>query len=138
MYAATLLGAHRPLGRAARLALVGGALATALVLQVPLCPFALFTRHPCPGCGLTRATLALARGRLHEALQFHPLSPIITPLVVAALAYNALVYVREGRWAAAEGLHNRWIARVGLALFAVMITVWVARFFGAFGGPVAV
>jgi hypothetical protein len=132
------LSPSHPLGRAARLGLIGGALVIALALNAPLCPFAILTHHPCPGCGLTRATLSLARGHLGEALRFHPLSPVLAPLVLGALGFNAVIYVRQGRWSAAEGIQNRWLTRLGLALFAVMIAVWIARFFGAFGGPVAV
>ncbi|WP_437594494.1 DUF2752 domain-containing protein [Sorangium sp. So ce1000] len=104
----------------------------------PLCPFAIVTRHPCPGCGLTRATLALAHGHLADALRFHPLSPLMAPLVIAVLAYNAATYVKDGRIAAAEAAQGAWVTRLGVALAVLMLTVWVARFFGAFGGPVPV
>ena len=106
--------------------------------RVPICPFAIVTRHPCPGCGLTRATLALAHGRVAEALHFHPLSPIMAPLVIAAIAYNAAIYVKDGRVAATESVQGAWVTRLGVALAVLMVTVWVARFFGAFGGPVPV
>lgn len=105
---------------------------------IPLCPFALVTRHPCPGCGLTRATLALAQGDVQEALRLHPLSPVVAPLVIAALAYNAVTYVKDGRVAAAESAQGPWVTRIGVALAAAMLSVWIARFFGAFGGPVPV
>ncbi|AUX43765.1 hypothetical protein SOCE26_052200 [Sorangium cellulosum] len=105
---------------------------------LPLCPFAIVTRHPCPGCGLTRATFALAQGHVAEALRLHPLSPVVAPLVIAALVYNAATYVKDGRVAAAESLRGAWVTGLGLALAAAMLGVWVARFFGAFGGPVPV
>lgn len=127
-----------PRGRALRLGLVAAALGAALLFEVPLCPFAIITRHPCPGCGLTRATLALARGELHSALHFHPLSVIVSPIVIGAFLYNAIAYVRRGRWAAAEAAQGRWITGLGIALGFAMIFVWIARFFGAFGGPVPV
>ncbi|WP_437642062.1 DUF2752 domain-containing protein [Sorangium sp. So ce854] len=131
-------GAATPRGRAARVGAIA-ALAGALVAcGVPLCPFAIVTRHPCPGCGLTRATLALAQGRVAEALHFHPLAPIMAPLVIAAIAYNAAVYVKDGRIAATESAQGAWVTRLGVALAVLMVTVWVARFFGAFGGPVPV
>jgi hypothetical protein len=43
------------------LGLVGAALAF-VFLGPPVCPTALFFGIPCPGCGLTRATLALLQG----------------------------------------------------------------------------
>ena len=127
-----------PLGRAARLLAGALAFAAAVAFDVPLCPFAILTRHPCPGCGLTRGTLALLHGHLGAALRFHPLVPVVAPLVAAALGWNAVSYVRRGRWAAVEGLQGRWITRAAATLGAVMIAVWVARFLGALGGPVAV
>jgi hypothetical protein len=105
---------------------------------VPLCPFATITRHPCPGCGLTRATFALAQGHVHDALRFHPLCLVVVPLVVTALAYNAFTYVKDGRVAAAESVQGTWTTRLSTALAAVLLGVWIARFLGAFGGPVPV
>ena len=127
-----------PLGRAARLGLVALCFVGAVAFDVPLCPFAILTRHPCPGCGLTRGTLALVRGHVTEALRLHPLVPVVTPLVALALGWNAISYVRYGRWAATEGLQGRWITRAVALLGAAMLAVWVARFLGALGGPVAV
>jgi hypothetical protein len=127
-----------PLTRAARLGLVALAFTAAVVFDVPLCPFAILTRHPCPGCGLTRGTLALLHGHLGEALRFHPLVPVIAPLVALALGWNAISYVRSGRWSAAEGVQGRWITRAVATLGVLMLAVWVARFLGALGGPVPV
>jgi hypothetical protein len=101
---------------------------------MPLCPFAAITRRPCPGCGLTRATLALAQGHVREAVAFHPLAPLISPLVVGFVGYSMVTYVREGRWPAL----GRRMAAAGIALWALLVGVWIARFFGAFGGPVPV
>jgi hypothetical protein len=127
-----------PLGRAARLGLVALAFVAAVAFDVPLCPFAILTRHPCPGCGLTRGTLALVHGHLGDALRFHPLVPVVTPLVALVFGWNAFSYVRHGRWTAVEGLQGRWITRAAAILGAVMLAVWVARFLGALGGPVVV
>jgi hypothetical protein len=125
-------------GRAARLALAAGVIAAAIALEIPLCPFAIVTRHPCPGCGLTRATLALAGGHFHEALRFHPFVMIVSPIIILAFSYNAFTYVTKGRWAATEAAQGRWITGISIVLGVAMIAVWVARFFGAFGGPVPV
>lgn len=127
-----------PLTRAARLGLVALALIAAVALEVPLCPFAILTRHPCPGCGLTRGTLALLHGHLGDALRFHPLVPVVSPLVALVLGWNAFSYVRRGRWSAVEGVQGRWITRAAATLGVLMLAVWVARFLGALGGPVQV
>lgn len=117
---------------------MGLAFGAAVAFDVPLCPFAILTRHPCPGCGLTRATLALLRGHLGEALRFHPLVLLVSPLVALVLTWNAVSYVRRGRWSAVEGVRGRWITTAAAAIGALMLAVWVARFLGALGGPVPV
>lgn len=126
------------LGRLTRVALVFGALGTAVALELPLCPFAITTGKPCPGCGLTRAGLALLFGDLNAALAFHPLSPLLVPLVALFVGANALAYAAQGRWAVAEGLRGRPATVASLLLGALLLGVWVARFLGAFGGPVPV
>ena len=66
-------------GWALLLALAGaGAVAAIAVAPVfapfaPVCPFHAWTGLPCPGCGSTRAVLALAAGDPLGALAFHPL-----------------------------------------------------------------
>ena len=125
-------------GRLGRVSAIAGVVGLAVWFSVPLCPFAIVTRHPCPGCGLTRATLALARGDVASALHFHPLAPLVVPLIVGAIVYNVLLYLRAGKRAATETLQGRWVTLGGIALGALMVGVWIARFFGAFGGPVPV
>jgi hypothetical protein len=124
--------------RAARLAAAAGAVAALLALGAPGCPVAFFLRVPCPGCGLTRASLRLLRGDLAGALAFHPLVPVVLPLALAFAGTNAFYYVTRGRWGFVDGLTGRAFTAAAAALVALMVGVWVARFFGAFGGPVPV
>jgi Protein of unknown function (DUF2752) len=135
---ASALGADHPLGRAARVGFVAAGFSVLLVLHVPLCPFALVTHRPCPGCGLGRATLALLSGDLGAAIHAHPLAPLVSPIVIAALASNALRYVRRGVWGGVEGLRAPVVALAAWVVAAALVAVWIARFFGLFGGPVAV
>ena len=125
-------------GRLGRVALVFGVLGAAVAFEVPLCPFALATGHPCPGCGRTRAGLALLSGDPARALAFHPLSPLVVPLVALLVGANAAAYVLRGRWAVVEGLRGKRVTIAALALGALLLGVWIARFLGAFGGPVPV
>jgi Protein of unknown function (DUF2752) len=127
-----------PTGRVLRLLGVGAVIGAAVIFKIPLCPFAVLTRHPCPGCGLTRATLALLSGHWADAVHLHPLAPILSPLVGLMLAYNSLSYVRTGRFTLAEGLRGRLFTAAVTVLGAAMIGVWMARFLGAFGGPAPV
>ena len=54
--------------------------------HIPLiCPFRAISGIPCPGCGMTRAFLALAEGDFLGALRFNPLSvPLFAALVISA------------------------------------------------------
>jgi hypothetical protein len=123
------------------LALVGAGIAFVLN-GPPFCPTALFLGIPCPGCGLTRATLALFRGDFRTAVGFHPLVFVLAPLFAVALGTSLLDYVRGGPSGAPSRLAT-WFsqrARYGaaLALLVVALGVWAARFAGYFGGPVPV
>jgi hypothetical protein len=129
---------NTPGGRALRLAGGGAALLFLGWIGVPLCPVAAATGYPCPGCGLTRATLALLRGHVHEAVAFHPLAPVLMPVLAGFVGYAAVRYVRVGRWPAMQGPAAGRMAAVVLALWVLLFGVWIARFYGAFGGPVAV
>jgi hypothetical protein len=125
-------------GRALRIALIAAILGAAVAFQLPLCPFAIVTRHPCPGCGLTRATLALLRGDLSGALHLHPLALLVPPVVIGGLLFNAFEYVRTGGWFATEAIRARTVTVIAAFLSAALLVVWIARFLGAFGGPVPV
>jgi hypothetical protein len=102
------------------------------------CPTALLFRFPCPGCGLTRATLALAHGHLAEALRFHPLVLLALPGFAALFGSNAIVYIHTGRWGWAERQMGRGFTWVSGVIVVLLFALWFSRFFGAFGGPVPV
>jgi hypothetical protein len=69
----------------------GSAVALAPVLPwlapvAPACPFHAFTGLPCPGCGTTRAVLALARGDVAGAIGWNPLAALALLAGLAACA----------------------------------------------------
>jgi hypothetical protein len=84
---------------------------------------------------MTRATVALLRGDFARAFAIHPLSPILSPLVLGLFAGQALMYVKRG-----DAFFPRYLPRaieIGAAVLVVLLfAVWVSRFFGYFGGPV--
>lgn len=56
-----------------------------------ICLLKNLTNIPCPGCGGTRAVLALAGGRIFEALSFNPLSTLLllfSPFLLFAWHHN--------------------------------------------------
>lgn len=83
----------------------------------PICPFRAVTSLPCPGCGMTRAVLALGQGRVLAAARFNPL---VLPLVAAMLAWLAGVRLDAARRRAAltvllGAVLVFWAARLWLA-----------------------
>ena len=117
-----------------------GIFAGIVALRLPFCPLASVVGVPCPGCGLTRATLALAHGELRHALELHPLVFVLAPLFIWAVSSAAVGYVRGSRrtgpvrvWIA-----SRTVSALAALLLLVTLGVWGARFFGYFGGPVQV
>jgi hypothetical protein len=128
------------LGRGLIVLALGGASALLVYLRLPLCPTASVLGIPCPGCGLTRATLALCHGDLRRALQLHPLVLIIAPIFIWAVTSAAFGYVRGplptrnlSPW-----LTTRLATALAYGLLALTLGVWGARFFGYFGGPAPV
>ena len=130
----------RPL-RIALVALLLGAFALAVHSDFPLCPLASSLGIPCPGCGLTRATLALFHGDLRGALRLHPLVWLLTPLFVGFVGTATLDLIR-GPARRERPARIDWTSRgMGIAattLLALTLSVWLARFAGYFGGPAPV
>lgn len=103
------------------------------------CGFARMFHVPCPGCGSTRAMLALATGDLHGLVRFNPLAPFMTALIVA-LALQALASVlATGTFRrVGDGAIGTLVSRGVMVVAALEVLVWVARFGGFLGGPVPV
>jgi hypothetical protein len=49
------------------------------------CPVKKGTGFPCPGCGMSRAFVAIGRGDLKAAFYFHPLSFLLVTIMLAYL-----------------------------------------------------
>jgi hypothetical protein len=101
---------------------------TAAVTLAPVhgeCGFKFLFGAPCPGCGMTRACLALLRGDLGESWRLHPLA---IPLVLACGAALALA-VHEGvtgRYTFRR-LAGRWATTAAFAFLLAFAAVWVLR-----------
>ena len=103
------------------------------------CAFARVTHLPCPGCGSTRAVAALLRGDLTGVLHMNPLGPVMA-LVLGLLAVEAIVSVLKTGDARRVGSTRagRFLTRAPVVITVLDVILWIARFFGAFGGPVPV
>lgn len=103
------------------------------IVEFPLCPFKLGTGVPCPGCGLTRATLAGLSLDLHGLLHFHPLAPILTPLVLWHLGKPVLLalgWIEKERIARLPKIPQPFYWALGVTL----AVLWIGRLAGFFGG----
>jgi hypothetical protein len=63
-----------------------GILAILAALDAPLCPSRFLFGLPCPGCGLTRATASMLVFDWGGVWRFHPLAPVLAPVVLWFLA----------------------------------------------------
>lgn len=128
-------------GRARRV-LVVGLLVLPVVLAVsadfPLCPTAGLFGIPCPGCGLTRATLTAFSGQFSQAMAYHPLVFVVGPVYLAVMGGLGLSYIRGSSSGAPSRRMDVAVTALAIILFALLFGVWIARFLGAFGGPVPV
>jgi hypothetical protein len=118
------------------LLLLGVAAALIFVTSIPpFCPMRMLLGIPCPSCGLTRATRLAMGGHFLAATHMHPLWLIVLP-------YLAVVGALQLRHQLAYGTlmprAPRWVGATGTAIVALLVGVWIARFFGAFGGPVPI
>ncbi len=102
-------------------------------IDFPVCPTRLGFGVPCPGCGLTRASVAMMHFDLAGVLRYHPLAPILTPLV--AWSFGKPILLQLG-WLKPEWLRKlprppQWF---WWAVGAALIALWIGRLFGYFGG----
>ncbi len=123
--------------RVAIVATIFVALGMLLLSRAPMCPLAALTHLPCPGCGLTRSTLAIARGDLGAAFDMQPFAFVMSPLLAVAVVTVVSRYVRSGH-ATFSPRFGRFFLPSFALLFLAMFAFWVARFFGVHGGPVPV
>lgn len=93
-----------------------------LAALLPSCAFRDLFHLACPTCGFTRALVALAHGRLGNALAWHPLAP----LVVIELAIGWLVWGRVVM-SGARPPAPRALAWLALANGIAFLATWVAR-----------
>ena len=119
--------------------LAGLALALLLYAKGIPCFFAHVFHTPCPGCGSTRAVICLLHGDMQGVLRTNMVGPVAA-LLIGLLGVQGIVsmLVHGDFRNVGEGRLGYVVKRLLVVAAAVEIVVWVARFFGAFGGPVSV
>jgi hypothetical protein len=82
-------------------------------VHTPLCPIRLWLGVICPSCGLTRSFVAMARGRIDLAVDYHLFGPII--FVGLAIAIGHCLYeLKCGHQI--HTFYRAWVTRPPVAL----------------------
>lgn len=85
---------------------------------------------------MTRAARLAFGAHWGDATRMHPLWFVVLPVACALVAIELAGYVRSGQFgASARFTRARAVRRALQTTVAAVIVVWIARFFGAFGGP---
>jgi Protein of unknown function (DUF2752) len=100
----------------------------------PLCPIRAVTGYWCPGCGMTRAALALGRGDWSVANRYHPwVWFLAAQLVVLAVAQLASIRsIQSPRTSGlADRVRNMFFSASGQRVFLLngvgLIVLWIVR-----------
>jgi hypothetical protein len=90
------------------------------------CPIRHGLGVPCPGCGLSRATIALMHGQVHHALEIHAFAPIV--LLSGGLIISAIVLPRSKRSTLVQFLEQLdYRNRLTILLAGSFLSYWLAR-----------
>ncbi|HLK59564.1 MAG TPA: DUF2752 domain-containing protein [Chthonomonadaceae bacterium] len=96
--------------------------------QGPPCLFRLFTRIPCPGCGLTRSLTLLWHGDFWLSFRYHPLG-LLAFLICLFLVVSRLIAPRFPRLKARCETLERTLMHKSIlkGVLALMLGLWVTR-----------
>lgn len=115
-----------------RVALVVTAVAVAQVAAVASgvggwpCPFKSALGIPCPGCGLTRASIALLRGEFAAAFGAHAFAPVLLVGLAAIAVAGLLPAARREAFAGVVARFERR-TKAAYVLAAALLLYWSVR-----------
>jgi len=90
------------------------------------CPILSASGVPCPGCGLSRATLALLRGEVRHALTLHAFAPVL--LGALTLLFAAAVLGPEARQRLSEIIRKiEMRTRITAWMLLALLAYWTLR-----------
>lgn len=125
--------------RAAIALLVWGLAPAAVFGTNQPCSIATVFHRPCPGCGLTRATLLFLRGDVRASLAMHALAiPMIACWAAIAAATIHATWVDGAPWQFFRRSFGRGAAIATVVAYVALFALWALREEGFFGGRVPV
>lgn len=90
------------------------------------CPLLKLTGWPCPGCGLTRAVLALLHGEWKKSLTLHAFAPILLAALALIGIASFLPQQQRQRFAdTVENIEKR--TRLSAVLLIGLVAYWLVR-----------
>ncbi len=98
-----------------------------------ICPFAMMTGLPCPGCGLTRSWVAFMHGDVGASFRFNVFGPILLVLTVVTIVVAVATLVRRRR-PPLEGWRDVVLGRAGAVLLGTWLTYGLVRVVDAAAG----
>lgn len=91
------------------------------------CLFRLFTGRQCPGCGMTRAFVALGHLDAAAAWHYHRVGPLLYALVMLQIPYRTLRLLWSRFRRLSDALEPHFHLALILGLAALMIANWLLR-----------
>nr|WP_223204607.1 DUF2752 domain-containing protein [Gordonia jinghuaiqii] len=95
-----------------------------------VCPFAMMTGLPCPGCGLTRSWVSFMHGDVGAAFRFNAFGPLLLVLT-AVTVVAALVTLARRRRTPLTGWRDIVLSPLGAVLLGVWLAYGFLRIFDA-------
>lgn len=95
------------------------------VASIPLCLFKYLWHIDCPGCGLARSFLALARGHFLEATHYNAAGPLIYLLFVGYAVQHIRKIIGKGPLIIPASIGKIY----GLGVVTLLFGQWMLKFF---------
>ena len=125
--------------RSALVALVWAAVPLTVFVSKQTCSVAAVFHRPCPGCGLTRATLLILHGHVGESLAMHPLAlPMILGWGAIALATIRATWRDGVPWFFFREPFGRIAVYATSVAYVALVALWALRELGFCGGRVPI
>ena len=84
------------------------------------CPFYYITGLQCPGCGISRMMIALARLDFTQALQYNPFIFLTLPILLFIIFYSDYLYIKTGNGSLGKWNFLMAAELTGLLIFGVV------------------